>query len=122
MANIRKPITLSKLRPASPFFFFFLNDPAPTEITPLSLHAALPICGRLARKPEARHRRNPHVEGVPRPPAIGGGIGERTDDLQLLDDGTGPSVRDDHRHRILVFRTNMNEMDVQPIDLRDELR
>src|SRR3712207_7312973 len=24
-------------------FFFFLNDPAPTEIYPLSLHAALPI-------------------------------------------------------------------------------
>src|SRR6202008_5208362 len=25
------------------FFFFFLNDPAPPEISPLSLHAALPI-------------------------------------------------------------------------------
>src|SRR5258708_21770281 len=25
------------------FFFFFLNDPAPTEIYPLPLHAALPI-------------------------------------------------------------------------------
>src|SRR2546422_9687251 len=24
-------------------FFFFLNDPAPTEISPLPLHAALPI-------------------------------------------------------------------------------
>src|SRR2546430_14974200 len=24
-------------------FFFFFNDPAPTEISPLSLHAALPI-------------------------------------------------------------------------------
>src|SRR3972149_3515343 len=27
------------------FFFFFLNDPAPPEISPLPLHAALPICG-----------------------------------------------------------------------------
>src|SRR5258708_35211762 len=26
------------------FFFFFLKDPAPTEIYPLSLHDALPIC------------------------------------------------------------------------------
>src|SRR5258705_521094 len=26
--------------------FFFLNDTAPTEISPLSLHAALPICER----------------------------------------------------------------------------
>src|ERR1039457_3205935 len=25
-------------------FFFFLNDTAPTEISPLPLHAALPIC------------------------------------------------------------------------------
>src|SRR5258707_9723021 len=29
---------------SSLFFFFFFNDPAPTEIYPLSLHAALPIC------------------------------------------------------------------------------
>src|SRR2546422_8428960 len=27
------------------FFFFFLNDPAPTEIYTLSLHDALPISG-----------------------------------------------------------------------------
>src|SRR5256885_7953376 len=26
------------------FFFFFFNDTAPTEIYPLPLHAALPIC------------------------------------------------------------------------------
>src|SRR2546430_17104014 len=29
--------------------FFFLNDPAPTEIYPLPLHAALPICGENPR-------------------------------------------------------------------------
>src|SRR2546430_4969204 len=28
------------------FFFFFFNDPAPTEIYTLSLHDALPICAR----------------------------------------------------------------------------
>src|SRR3989338_6675651 len=28
------------------FPFFFFNDPAPTEIYPLSLHDALPICPR----------------------------------------------------------------------------
>src|SRR2546425_10422490 len=28
------------------FFFFFLNDPAPTEISPFPLHAALPIKGQ----------------------------------------------------------------------------
>src|ERR1039457_3237969 len=31
------------------FFFFFFNDTATTEIYTLSLHDALPICGRLDR-------------------------------------------------------------------------
>src|SRR2546430_13139720 len=31
-------------------FFFFLNDPAPTEISPLSLHAALPIYSDHSRQ------------------------------------------------------------------------
>src|SRR2546426_5572948 len=33
--------------PCSFFFFFFFNDTATTEIYTLSLHDALPICGRL---------------------------------------------------------------------------
>src|SRR5256885_8550423 len=38
------------------FFFFFFNDTATTEIYTLSLHDALPICGRRAgpRSPWAR--------------------------------------------------------------------
>src|SRR5256885_13060758 len=32
---------------------FFFNDPAPTEIYPLSLHDALPICRADAREPAA---------------------------------------------------------------------
>src|SRR5256886_11466258 len=40
------------------FSFFFLNDPAPPEISPLSLHAALPICSRpLRSRGRARLRR-----------------------------------------------------------------
>src|SRR5712664_3176703 len=50
------------------------------------------------------------------------GIDERIDNLQLLDNRPGPSVRDDERQRIFMFRTNVNEMNVQPIDLGDELR
>ena len=49
------------------------------------------------------------------------GIGQWIDDLQLLDDRAGPSVRDDERQRIFMFRTNVNEMNVQPIDLGDEI-
>jgi hypothetical protein len=41
------------------------------------------------------------------------GFGEPVDDLQLLDDPTGPPVRDDERQRILVLRTDVHEVDVQ---------
>src|SRR6516162_10303440 len=54
--------------------------------------------------------------------AMGRGIGQWIDNLELLDDRTGPPVRDDERQRIFMFRTNVNEMNVQPIDLGYELR
>src|SRR3989440_12265551 len=50
--------TLELLYRAVWFFFFFLNDPAPTEIYPLSLHDALPICRASASAPS----------GSPHPP------------------------------------------------------
>jgi hypothetical protein len=49
------------------------------------------------------------------------GIGEWIDDFQLFDDRAEPAVRDDDRQRILMLRTNVNEMNVQPIDFGDEL-
>jgi hypothetical protein len=52
---------------------------------------------------------------------MGCGIDKRIDDLQLLDDRAWPAMRDDERQRIFMFRTNVNEMDIQPIDLGDEL-
>src|SRR6202043_4296790 len=47
---------------APSFFFFFFNDAATTEIYPLSLHDALPICHRSAAQRarclrHGRHRR-----------------------------------------------------------------
>src|SRR3981189_2042670 len=54
--------------------------------------------------------------------AMGCGIGQRTDDLQLLDDRARPSVRDDERQRVFMFRTAVNEMNVEPVDLGDERR
>src|SRR5256885_4001364 len=47
--------------------FFFLKDPAPTEISPLSLHAALPISSEPQRHDShgrAGHVR-PHVRNLP---------------------------------------------------------
>jgi len=62
------------------------------------------------------------MESVRRARAVCRGIDKRIDDLQLLDDRAGPSVRDDERQRILMFRTNVDEMNVEPIDLGDEVR
>ena len=49
-------------------------------------------------------------------------IGQWVDDLQLLDDRAGPSVRDDERQRIVMLRADVNEMNVESVDLRHELR
>src|SRR5271168_1766983 len=62
------------------------------------------------------------MERVRRAPLVGRGIGERLDDLQLLDDRAGPPVRDDQRQRVLALRANVDEMDVQAVDLGDEMR
>src|SRR5580658_11250610 len=53
--------------------------------------------------------------------AVSGGIGERADDLELLDDRAGPPVRDDQRQRVLVPGADVDEVNVQPVDLGDEV-
>src|ERR1700722_4625154 len=62
------------------------------------------------------------MKGVRCAAAMRRGIGQRFDDLQLLDDRAGPSVRDDERQRILVWRTNVDKMNIQAVDLGYELR
>src|SRR2546430_16941968 len=42
-----------------PFFFFFFNDTAPTEIYTLSLHDALPICNSYSDEILHRARLSP---------------------------------------------------------------
>src|ERR1017187_10745218 len=46
------------------FFLFFFNDTGPTEIYPLSLHDALPICIRAAAR--ASGSRDPGIEDLRR--------------------------------------------------------
>ena len=45
------------------FVFFFFNDTATTEIYTLSLHDALPICGKQART--VRKGADVHLQGTP---------------------------------------------------------
>jgi hypothetical protein len=54
--------------------------------------------------------------------AVGRRIGQWIDDLQLLDDRARPSVTDEQRQRILMLGANVDEMDVEPVDLGDEVR
>ena len=77
---------------------------------------------RLAGEPVTRHRRKNHIEGVRCAPAVRGGIDQRIDDLQLMDDRAGPAVRNDDRQCVRVLRADVDEMNVQSIDPGDELR
>ena len=78
--------------------------------------------GRLAGKPEARHRRNHQMKSVRCVRPMYSGISQRIDNLHLFDDRAGPSMRDDEWQRIFMFRMNVNEMNIQSIDLGYELR
>jgi len=61
------------------------------------------------------------VEGILCRAAMRRRIGERADDLHLLDHRTRPAVGDDHWQRVLMLRADMDEMDVEPIDLGNEI-
>ena len=78
--------------------------------------------GRLARKAVSRQRRDHQMERVRCARAMCRWIGQWIDNLQLLDDRPGPSMGDDERQRVFMFRTNVNEMNVDPVDLGDEVR
>src|SRR5215207_10217865 len=62
------------------------------------------------------------MEGVPYGRAVLCGLGERIDDLELLDRRARPAVRDDERERVLTLGANVNEVDVDAVDLGDEVR
>ena len=47
------------------------------------------------------------MESVRCASTMGCGIGQEVDNLHLLDDRAGPSVRNDQRQRILVFGTDV---------------
>src|SRR2546425_12426875 len=81
--------------PLSTSFFFFFNDTATTEIYTLSLHDALPICGRADSRDEAHDtadpaRGHPGAQGAGRgslgrgPGAPGCRSEEHTSELQSL--------------------------------------
>jgi hypothetical protein len=78
--------------------------------------------GGLAGKAVARHRRDDHVERVFDAPAVRGRIGQRGDQLDLLEHRARPTMRYNQRKRFCVPRPDVDEVNVQPIDVGDELR
>jgi hypothetical protein len=81
-----------------------------------------PVAVGFAENPVAGHRRNHHVERVLRVAAVCRRVAERADDVQHLDDRARPAVGDHERQRVLVRRLDVDEVDVEAVDLRDELR
>src|SRR5256886_6222576 len=81
------------------FFFFFFNDPAPPEISPLPLPAALPIFGSAGHDAEQRafavtadqERRGWWLLGA----RIGRGAAQRVVASVEIDRSTGPQGLDD---------------------------
>ena len=76
--------------------------------------------GRLGREP-APGSEDDQMEGVGRAGAVGGGVGEGPDDLELLDDRARPAVGDDERQGVGVVGADVEEVDVQAVDLGQEL-
>jgi hypothetical protein len=62
------------------------------------------------------------MERVRRARTVGRWIGEEINNLELLDDRAGPAVADDQRQGVVVFRADVNEMNVETVDLGGELR
>src|SRR3982751_3073854 len=77
--------------------------------------------GRSIREAEARERRNYNVERVLGLAAVRRRIGEWTNELDLLEDGTWPTVRDDQRQCVWMSRPDVDEVDVEAVDLGLEL-
>ena len=78
--------------------------------------------GWFTRESVARQRRDHDIERVFSVPAERGWIGERADDLQLLDDRAGPPVRNDYRQRVRIFRADVDEMNIESVDVGYEVR
>ncbi len=76
---------------------------------------------RLVREAVSRHRRDHHVECIGRRRAVRDRIGERADHLGIFLDRAWPAVEQQQRRRARNLRAPMDEMNVEPIDVRLEL-
>ena len=71
---------------------------------------------------EAGHRRYDHVEGVGGIAAVRPRVGEERDQGEHLDEGAGPAVGDEQRHRRRPPPALMNHVDADAVHLGPEVR
>src|SRR5579859_1207716 len=53
--------------------------------------------------------------------AVGAGVGQRADDVQVLRDRAGPAVGQDQRQRVRLRRPDVQEVDVLAVDVGEVL-
>src|SRR5258707_1347343 len=73
--------------------------------------------GWFAGETVAGQGRDDDIEGVLGSASVRGRISKRPDDLQLLNDGSRPAVRYDHRKRIFLAGAHVDEVDLHAIDV-----
>ncbi|MCY1231635.1 hypothetical protein D9M72_440920 [compost metagenome] len=78
--------------------------------------------GWFLRKAEAGDRGNDKMECVLNLAAMSGRVGQRGDDVQQLKDRARPAMGHDQRKCILMARAYVDEMNIQPVDVGQELR
>jgi hypothetical protein len=81
-----------------------------------------PWFGRLVAEAIARQGRADEVERIVSVTAVRRRVAQRTDDLEPLDDGTGPAVGQHDRQRTRMRRADVQEVDPDSVDGRAELR
>ena len=93
------------------------------EAGPEPGHAAAghPAAGPVGEA-EAGHRRHDHVEGVGGVAAVRPRVGEERDQLEHLDEGAGPAVGDEQRHRRRPPPALVDHVDAGAVDPRAEVR
>src|SRR5687767_1163081 len=70
----------------------------------------------------AGHRRDDHIKGILPTGSMGDGIRQRTNEAELFRDRPRPTMSDDHGQGTRMTGTDVDEMYIQSVDRRDELR
>src|ERR1700730_4420185 len=95
------------------------HEDGPGSRGPLSVPAAP---RRLVGEAKARERRHYDIERILSPSAMCGRVGQRPNNVPEEEYRAWPSMGEDYRQRVRMFRANVDEMNAEAIDLGPILR